>query len=103
MLLAIGLALPPWTSLLLLVVLQVGTEVPSSPGGIGVFQYLIILTLSFFAVDKNVALGYSVLLYLAIYVPIAIIGVYCLWREKVTWKKLDDVAAMLKRLKNRIK
>ena len=99
--LALGLPLSPITALLLLVVLQVGTEIPSSPGGIGVFQYLIILTLSFFAVDKNVALGYSVLLYLVIYLPIAIIGVYCLWREKITWKKLDDAAAMLKRIKKK--
>ena len=98
---ALGLSLPFWASLLLLVVLQVGTEVPSSPGGIGVFQYLVILTLAFYAVDKNVALAYSVLLYLVIYVPIALIGVYCLWREKITWKKLDEAAAMLKRLRSR--
>jgi glycosyltransferase 2 family protein len=99
---ALGLSLPFWASLLLLVVLQVGTEVPSSPGGIGVFQYLVILTLAFYAVDKNVALAYSVLLYLVIYVPIALIGVYCLWREKITWKKLDEAAAMLKRLRSRV-
>ena len=60
-----------------------------------------ILTLSIFAVDKNVALGYSVVLYLAIYMPMALMGCYCLWREKITWKKLDDAAAMLKRIKKK--
>jgi len=98
---ALELALPVWASLLLLVVLQVGTAVPSSPGRIGVFQYLVILTLSIFAVDKNVALGYSVVLYLVIYVPIVLIGGYCLWREKITWQKLAEAAAMLNRLGNR--
>jgi len=88
--LALGLSLPVWASLLLLVVLQVGTAVPSSPGRIGVFQYLVILTLSIFAIDKNVALGYSVVLYLVIYVPIALLGVWGLWHEKITWGKLTE-------------
>lgn len=99
--LALGLALPFWASLLLLVVLQVGTAVPSSPGRIGIFQYLVILTLSIFALDKNVALSYSIVLYLVIYVPIVLIGGYCLWREKITWQKLVEAAAMLNRLGNR--
>jgi uncharacterized protein (TIRG00374 family) len=99
--LSLKLALPFWASLLLLVVLQVGMAVPSSPGRIGVFQYLVILTLSIFAVDKNVALGYSIILYLVIYVPIVLIGGYCLWREKVTWQKITEAVAMLNRLGGR--
>ena len=100
---ALELTLPVWASLLLLVVLQVGMAVPSSPGRIGVFQYLVILALSIFAVDKNVALGYSVVLYLVVYVPMVLIGGYCLWREKITWQKLAEAAAMLNRLGNRIR
>lgn len=88
--LAMELTMPVLASLLLLVVLQVGTAVPSSPGRIGVFQYLAILTLSIFTVDKNVALGYSVVLYLVIYVPIALLGVWGLWHEKITWGKLTE-------------
>ncbi|MDP1545341.1 MAG: lysylphosphatidylglycerol synthase transmembrane domain-containing protein [Anaerolineales bacterium] len=98
---SLELALPVWASLLLLVVLQVGAAVPSSPGRIGVFQYLVILALSIFAVDKNVALGYSIVLYLVIYVPIVLIGGYCLWREKITWQKLAEAAAVLNRLGSR--
>lgn len=90
-----------WASLLLLVVLQVGTAVPSSPGRIGVFQYLAILTLSIFSVNKDVALGYSIILYLVVYVPMVLIGGYCLWREKITWQKINEAAAMLNRLGGR--
>ncbi len=88
--LAMALIMPLWASLLLLVVLQVGTAVPSSPGQIGVFQYLAIITLSIFAVDKNVALGYSIALYLVVYLPIALLGVWGLWHEKITWGKLTE-------------
>jgi glycosyltransferase 2 family protein len=100
--LAMGLVLPFWAALLLLVVLQIGTAVPSSPGRIGVFQYLVILTLSVFFVEKGVALGYSIALYLVAYVPIALIGGYCFWREKITWQKLAEAAAMFKRLGTRL-
>lgn len=96
--LALELVLPFWASLLLLVVLQVGTAVPSSPGRIGIFQYLAILTLSIFAVNKDVALGYSIILYLVVYGPLVLIGGYCLWREKITWQKLDEALAILNRL-----
>jgi len=98
--LAVGITLPIWASLLLLVVLQVGTVVPASPGRIGVFQYLTILALSVFFVDKNLAFVYSLLLYLAAYLPTGPIGIYCLWREKVTWNTLDEAVAVIKRLRN---
>jgi len=88
--LALRITSPIWASLLLLAVLQIGTAVPSSPGSIGVFQYLVILTLSIFAIDKNVALGYSLVLYLVIYVPIALLGIWGLWHEKITWGKLTE-------------
>ncbi|MDE3090794.1 MAG: flippase-like domain-containing protein [Chloroflexota bacterium] len=95
---ALGLNLSVWAALLLLVVLQVGVAVPSSPGRIGVFHYLVVLALSIFGIAKEIALGYSVVLYLVVYVPIAVIGGYCLWREKVTWQKLAEAAAALNRL-----
>lgn len=100
---AMGLVLSPWAALLLLVVLQVGVAVPSSPGRVGVFHYLVVITLAVFGVDKEVALGYSVVLYLVIYLPMALLGVYCLWYEKVTWRKLADAFAMLARLNPRVR
>jgi uncharacterized protein (TIRG00374 family) len=99
--LAFGMTLPFWAALLLLVVLQVGTQIPSSPGGVGIFQYLIILTLSFFNMDKNLALGYSLLLYLVASIPIILIGGYSLWHEKITWDELHKAATILGRLKNK--
>lgn len=61
--LAFGLRLPLPAALFVLVMLQVGTAPPSLPGKLGVFHYLAILALSFFAVDHSVALGYAIALY----------------------------------------
>ncbi len=91
--LALELAMPVWAPLLLLVVLQVGVAVPSSPGRIGVFQYLTILTLALFSIEKEVALGYSVVLYLVVYAPIAVLGAWGFGHEKITWGRLVEAAA----------
>jgi hypothetical protein len=34
-------------------------------------------------------------------VPLAIIGIYCLWHEKITWHTLEEAAAKLKSLRSR--
>jgi len=101
--LAMRLSLPVWAALLLLAVLQAGVAVPSSPGRIGIFHYLTIITLSLFAVEKEVALGYAVVLHLVVYVPMVLLGVYGLWREKVTWQILAEATTRLNRLSKKQK
>jgi uncharacterized membrane protein YbhN (UPF0104 family) len=56
----------------LLVILQAGIAVPSSPGKIGVFQYLAVLGLSLFGVAKAPALAFGVILHMLIFLPVAV-------------------------------
>ncbi len=78
---ALGIALPWWTAVLVLVVTQVGVAViPSAPGQVGVFHALAVLSLSPFAVAADTALGYAVAVHLAAYLPLTIIGVLTVWR-----------------------
>lgn len=71
---AMGLTLPIHAALVLLLVLQVGSVPPSLPGRIGVFNYLTVLTLGFYGVDRATALGYSVVLYAIAYLPKVLLG-----------------------------
>jgi glycosyltransferase 2 family protein len=65
----------PWTaSLLLSVVVNIGVMIPSSPGFIGVFQYLCIISLAFFDVPKEIALSFSFLVHTIQYVPTTALG-----------------------------
>ena len=89
---SLGLHLSLWVALVLFVVLQAGVALPSSPGRIGVFHYLTLITLMFFSVGKEAALGCGFILHLVVIGPIGIIGAICLWWEKVTWKTLADAA-----------
>lgn len=80
---AIGLSAGLVIALALLVILQVGTKVPSLPAGIGVFEYLCILALSFFGFDKGQALVFGVLLHFVVVVPPSVIGAIALWHESL--------------------
>lgn len=102
-----GIVAPWWTPLLLLVVLQVGTAIPTSPGRVGVFHYLGYLTLTTIGVEGGTALAYSVVLHLVVFLPIMVLGGFFAWRagyelfqfseheahlkadEEVRWQKAD--------------
>ncbi|MHB0875267.1 MAG: lysylphosphatidylglycerol synthase transmembrane domain-containing protein [Anaerolineae bacterium] len=85
---AVGIEPMVLPAVLLLVVLQAGVAVPSSPGRLGVFHYLAIITLSLFAVGKDEALVYAVALHLSVYLPMIVLGLWYMWREEVSWTQL---------------
>ena len=69
-----GLALSVWPAIFLLVVLQAGVAVPSSPGRIGVFHYLTVISLAVFLVPKEISLVCGIILHLVVVVPLTIGG-----------------------------
>jgi uncharacterized protein (TIRG00374 family) len=76
---ALGLSLSPVAAVFLLVVLRVGEAPPSLPGKVGLFQYLVIIALAAFGVDRTTALTYSLLLYAVAVLPILVAGVACVF------------------------
>jgi uncharacterized protein (TIRG00374 family) len=80
-------------AIFLLVVLQVGVAVPSSPGRIGVFHYLTVLALSVFAVEKGPALSCGIILHLVVYLPLTLLGAFFIWNEKIDLEKIKDTIA----------
>jgi hypothetical protein len=73
---AFGLSLPFAAALFTLVVVQVGTAPVSTPGNIGVFQFLVVLALGAYGVDRPVALAYSLMLYAIALLPKVLIGAF---------------------------
>ncbi len=93
-LLALNLqGLPLIVPVLLFPVLQIGGVVPSSPGKLGLFQYLCILTLSLFGVDQSLGLAYGILLYVIAYGTPMVLGVLILWWGGVSLSNLRTVQA----------
>jgi len=77
---SMGVVAPWWSSLLLLVVLQVGAAIPTSPGRVGVFHYLGYLTLTTIGVEGGTALAYSAVLHLVVFLPMMVMGGFFAWR-----------------------
>jgi uncharacterized protein (TIRG00374 family) len=90
---AMGLDLPVTAGLLVLCLTSLGMVVPSSPGYVGVFEYLTVLSLSLFGVTREVALGYAFVLHAILYLSTAVLGIAGIWVEGYSYARLRDVLA----------
>lgn len=90
---ALRLSVPPLAPLLVLVVINLGGGIPSSPGSIGVFEFLTVLALSVWRVDSGAALGFAAVLHVANLALIAAAGLVAVWREGVQWGALGQGAS----------
>jgi uncharacterized membrane protein YbhN (UPF0104 family) len=71
---ALHIQAPLIASVVLLIILQVGVAVPSTPGKLGVFQYLAKLGLSLFGIASAPALAFGLVLHILIFLPPALMA-----------------------------
>lgn len=92
--LALGIKVPFLAAFFLLAALHLGVVVPSSPGRVGVFHYICILSLSLFSVDRSLALSYGLVLHLIVFVPMMFLGAWSLWKENYATGKPKATATL---------
>jgi glycosyltransferase 2 family protein len=92
---AFDLPAPVTAAVLVCIVNVLGMLIPSSPGYIGVFEYLTVLTLGLFAIDPSVALSYALVLHVTVFVPLVGLGLLAMWRESLSFAKVSTRAARL--------
>lgn len=93
--LAFHLPVPPSAAVMVMVVNAFSMLVPSSPGYIGVFHYVTVVTLAIFGVDANSALSFAIVLHLVSFLPPVALGVAYLWRESLSLGRISARAANL--------
>lgn len=71
---AFHISVPLPAAALLIAVLNLGMAVPSSPGYVGIFEYLVVLTLGLFSVGRAPALAYALTLHFIAFAPITVVG-----------------------------
>lgn len=71
---AMDVQLPITAAFFLIVVLNFGLMIPASPGGIGVFEFMVIVALAPFGVEKETALGIGLTFHMLQYVVTLIAG-----------------------------
>jgi len=78
---AFKLPVPWYAGWAVLVAVNLGAAIPSSPGFIGVYHYLVWLALSMWMLDKNPAISYALLTHGLNIAVIMLLGGVSLWRE----------------------
>jgi len=66
-------------------VVNLATTIPAAPGYLGTFDAPGIAILQAVDIDKAVATGYTLVLHLALWVPITLLGAYYLAHEGIKW------------------
>jgi len=90
-----GLRLPFAAALAVLCFTSLGMVVPSSPGYIGVFEYITVVALSLFGVDKESALGYALVLHALSYLIVAVLGLVAIWIEGYSYSRLRETLSQV--------
>lgn len=72
--LAYGLKLPVWVGAVVLLMIHLGTAIPAAPSNVGTYQFFCVVGLTLFGVDKTLATGFSVVVFLVLTFPLWAIG-----------------------------
>ena len=66
-------------------IVNLATTIPSAPGYIGTFDAPGIAVLTAYGVPQAIAAGYTLVLHVALWLPITVVGAYFLAREGIHW------------------
>jgi uncharacterized protein (TIRG00374 family) len=66
-------------------IVNLATTIPSAPGYIGTFDAPGIAVLTAYGVEHSVAAGYTLVLHVALWLPITLLGAYYLAQEGIQW------------------
>lgn len=72
--------------LVTMVIVNLGTIIPSAPGFVGTFQLFCVASLGLFGIGNEVGLSYGLVLNMAEYLPVTMLGILFLALEDLTFK-----------------
>jgi uncharacterized protein (TIRG00374 family) len=76
-----------FTLMLMNGIVNLATTIPSAPGYVGTFDAPGIAVLQAYGVDKAIAAGYTLVLHIALWVPITVLGAYYFTRAGIKWDR----------------
>jgi uncharacterized protein (TIRG00374 family) len=81
---AYGLHVSLWVPAVVLIVVRLGTAVPSAPANIGPYQLFCVLTLTLFGIEKTTATGFAIVLSIVLAVPLLTLGLFAFAKSGLT-------------------
>ncbi len=85
---AYGLNLSVWAGSAVLFLLHLGTIIPNAPSNVGTYQFFCVVGLAFFGIDKTIATGFSVVVFIILTIPLWAIGLFAIGRSGMTVKEI---------------
>jgi conserved hypothetical protein len=76
-----------FTLMLMNGIVNLATTLPSAPGYLGTFDAPGIAVLTAYGISQNIATGYTLVLHVALWLPITLLGAYYYFRQPLRWKK----------------
>src|SRR5882724_11298644 len=83
-----GLDLSIWAAAAVFIILRLGTAIPNAPGNAGLYQFFCVLGLGLFNVPKSTAVGFSLMMFGVLTLPLLIGGFVAV---ALTGLKLEDI------------
>jgi len=76
-----------FTLMLMNGIVNLATTLPSAPGYLGTFDAPGIAVLTAYGVSRDIATGYTLVLHVALWLPITLLGAYFYFRQPLRWGK----------------
>jgi len=83
-----------WKGAAVMMIVHLGTTIPSVPSNLGTYQFFCVVGLMIFGVDKTTATGFSVIVFVVLTVPLWVIGLVAI---NQTGMKLKDIRVEISR------
>jgi uncharacterized protein (TIRG00374 family) len=102
MMLACRIDLSLGAAAIVLLVVRLGTAIPNAPANVGSFQFFTVVGLRLFGEDKTVSAGFSMVYFLALTVPLWILGLLAISRTGMNLSTIRfEAAALQARIRNK--
>lgn len=81
---AYGLHLSLWIGAVCLLIVHIGISIPNAPSNLGSYQFFTVLGLTIFGVDKTLAAGFSLFVFVALTIPLWVLGAIAIAKSGIT-------------------
>ncbi|MCG3119358.1 MAG: hypothetical protein ALAOOOJD_01750 [bacterium] len=81
---ACGLEMSLWAGAVVLLIVHIGTAIPNAPSNVGTYQFFTVVGLGLFRIDKTLATGFSVVVFIVLTVPLWVLGLLAISRTGMT-------------------
>jgi len=93
---AMGIDVSLWEGAVVFVIVRMGTALPNAPSNVGSYQFFTVVALEIFGVDKATAASFSLVSFVLLTVPVAIVGLFALRRTGMSFSAIRSEVAKLR-------